>query len=157
MDICFEILIPVESTVSAVKFKTPVYEWDGVEYPQGPEEAWIHYLKIIKSDIPAHVLSFLPDNLKKVKWQCISIVEGMDELVEEVSIEGEMIEKESNLLDLLDLIVTNEKKWVVIFEPDCDRIDEVIEGDINFAFRRIVKSLKVEVEGFVMWFNRDGK
>ena len=51
MDIGFEILLPVESKISAINFERPVYEWRGEKYHQGREEARFHYFKLIIQNI----------------------------------------------------------------------------------------------------------
>jgi hypothetical protein len=43
MDVGFEFLLPIESTVTTIKFLQPVYEWQGEKIPQGQKEAWFHY------------------------------------------------------------------------------------------------------------------
>ncbi|WP_217606816.1 hypothetical protein [Chitinophaga sp. GbtcB8] len=79
MNVCFEILIPIQSEISKVRFNQPGYEWDGGLYPQGPEEAFFEYFKLRKSTVPDHIASFLPVALQECKWQCISVVEGLVE------------------------------------------------------------------------------
>jgi hypothetical protein len=157
MDVGFEILVPIESNMSAIKFEQPIFEWQGEKYPQGPKETWLYYFKLIKSNVPQHILSFLPDSFKKDQWQCISIIEGIDKLERDlVSTENVKKESETKLLDLLNLLIGNELKWIVVFEPDYDRIDEVIEGNVDTAFQKISKSLKEEKSGFVIWFDKLG-
>ena len=68
MDIGFEILLPVESKISAINFERPVYEWRGEKYHQGREEARFHYFKLIRSNVPEHIISLLPDRFRKYQW-----------------------------------------------------------------------------------------
>lgn len=48
----------------------------------------------------------------------------------------------------------SEKKWVVVFEPDYDRINEVIEGKLINTYYKIVESLVVKRNGFVLWVEK---
>ena len=149
MDIGFEILLPVESKISAINFERPVYEWRGEKYHQGREEARFHYFKLIRSNVPEHIISLLPDRFRKYQWQCISIVEGMDDLRTELS--ADTMKENGILLSLLSALTESEKKWVVVFEPDYDRINEVIEGKLIDAYYKIIESLVVKRNGFVLW------
>lgn len=151
MDIGFEFLLPIESKITTIKFEQPVYEWQGEKFPQGQEEALFHYFKLIKSTVPEHIMSLLPNNFQKEQWQCISIVNGIESLINELSLD-ENIHKENNiLLDLLRSLTEAQKKWVIIFEPDYDCINEVMEGNIHIAFHKIRDSLIIERNGFVLF------
>jgi hypothetical protein len=149
MDIGFEILIPAEAAIPMVGFERPYYEWQGVKYPQDQELATVYYFKLRKTDVPGHILALLPESFQNIKWQCISIIEGLEELSEEL--EDDTEEKGAKLLHLLHLVIGNEIKWVVNFEPNYDSAVNVTEGDIELAFKKIVESLKAERSGFVIW------
>ncbi|WP_346315962.1 hypothetical protein [Chitinophaga sp. YIM B06452] len=158
MDIGFEIMIPVEAglKLSGVKFKQPAYEWDGVEYPQGPEEADFYYIKLMKLDIPKYVLSLLPDNLKKTEWQCITVIKGINELKKELMLlEDETKKKGNKLFELLNILIGNMPEWCIVFDPDYNGINEVIEGNINIAYQEILNSLLINPKGFLVWKNKD--
>ncbi|RFS19981.1 hypothetical protein DVR12_19845 [Chitinophaga silvatica] len=154
MDVGFEFLLPIESKISSIKFEQPVYEWQGEKFPQGQEEAWFHYFKLIRSNIPRHIISLLPDSFQNEQWQCISIIDGIDDLVNELSVNVDKVKKNNVLLDLFSSLIGIEKRWVIVFEPDYDCINEVLEGNVNIAFRKIVDSLTIERDGFVIWFER---
>ncbi|NLR62517.1 hypothetical protein HGH93_30780 [Chitinophaga polysaccharea] len=149
MDIGFEILLPLQSKIPAINFKQPFYELEGEEYPQSQEEANFYYFKLIKSNVPEHIISLLPDKFRKCQWQCISVVEGMNDLMTKLSVD--IRDGDGALLNLLSSLTGNEKKWVVVFEPDYDCIDEVLEGSLMDASRKIIDSLVTERNGFVLW------
>lgn len=152
MDVSFEILIPVEVKISFIKFEQPVFEWEGEVFPQGNKEARFHYFKMIESEVPEHIVSLLPDHFKKEQWQCISIIDGLDDLICELSSTIEPPAEKSSLQILLSSITEIGSRWVVVFEPDNDRIDEVLKGNIDVAIRKIADSLIHEKNGFVIWF-----
>ncbi|WP_114752783.1 hypothetical protein [Pleomorphovibrio marinus] len=151
MDVGFEILLPIDSKVAIAKFERPVYEWQGEKFPQGQEEAWFHYFRLTKSNVPEHIIPFLPNDFQNEQWQCISILDGIESLLDELSVDTNIPKENDMLLNLLHSITKEAKKWVIVFEPDYDCIDEVIEGDVHIAFCKIVDSLTLERNGFVLW------
>lgn len=154
MNIGFEFLLPIESKLSTIKFEVPVYEWGGEKFAQGPAKAWFHFLKLRKSNVPEHIISLLPDNFQRQQWQCVAITDGVDNLVDELSIDSNILQENNILFNLLSSLTEVEKRWVIVFEPDYDRIDEVLEGNIDIAFRKIVDSLTIERNGFVIWYEK---
>ena len=152
MDVAFEFLLPRETKMSSIKFERFIFKWKGEEFSQNKEEALFKQFKLTKSDAPKHILSLLPAVFQKEQWQCISIIDGIDDLINELSEDGNIPPKNNALMNLLDSLIGNEKKWVVIFEPDYDCINEVLEGNIDIAFYKIVDSLTIKKNGFVMWF-----
>jgi hypothetical protein len=152
MDIAFEVMIPIDAETLGAKFNQPVFEWGGVIYPQGPEMVNFHYFRLEYSNFPAYLLLRLPDNLKEIEWKCISVVEGLGELNEELwNTENVKEEKRNKLLELLNKLIGNEPRWFVNFEPNFDQIDEVKEGDINIVYQEILDSLRVKRKGFLIW------
>ncbi|MGI9650146.1 hypothetical protein [Chryseobacterium sp. RLHN22] len=151
MDIGFEFLLPIESNITTIKFEQPVYEWQEEKFPQGEEEAWFHYFKLTKSNVPEHITPLLPSNFQREQWQCISIIDGFESLINELSVDKKIPEENNILLNLLHLLTKTQKKWVMIFEPDYDCINEVIEGNVDIAFHKIIDSLTIERNGFVLW------
>ena len=85
MDVGFEFLLPVEAKILAINFEQPIYEWQGEQFPQGPEEAWHHNFKLIKSDVPKHIIALLPKSWQNESWQCISVVDGIETLANRLS------------------------------------------------------------------------
>lgn len=151
MDVGFEFLFSVESKITTIKFEQPVYEWQGEKFPQGQEVAWFHYFKLIKSNVPEHIIPLLPNDFQKEQWQCISIIDGIESLTNEIPLDGDIPKENNILLNLLHSLTEVQKKWVVIFEPDYDCINELIEGNVHIAFRKIIDSLTRERNGFVLW------
>jgi hypothetical protein len=152
MDIGFEIIIPVESSISQIQFAPPTYLWDGKLYAQGPPEATFDYFKLLMSDVPEHILSLLPHNFRERKWQCVAVVNGVQELVQELTIQSETeFRKNSVLSRLIRSLLANQPNWIVVFEPGYDRIDEVVKGDPELVVSKIFNSLSIEKKGFIVW------
>jgi hypothetical protein len=152
MDIGFEFLLPKEAKIPTIKFEQLLYEWQGKKNPQGQEENWFHHFRLTKSNVPEHIIPMLPSDFQGIQWQCISIIDGVENLINELSEDTKIPKKNDVLLNLLHSLVGGEKKWVIVFEPDYDCIDEVLAGDLNIAFHKIVDSLTLERKGFVLWY-----
>lgn len=151
MDIAFEILLPISDNLSFFQFKQPEYEWQGCKYPQGPPECSFYSFILKKLPIPSHRLAMLPEYCRTIPWQCISIFgDGLYILKNGLS-EGGRRDVEAQLLGLLNALLSNKSKWVVVFEPDYDRLDEVKKGEIEEVFEKIKASLLVEKRGFIIW------
>ncbi|HTF82461.1 MAG TPA: hypothetical protein VL947_12080 [Cytophagales bacterium] len=150
MDTGFEILLSFEEELTSLNFKRQTYELDGVYYPQSNEEAYFHPFKLLKSDVPLHVISMLPSNMQKVKWQCISIIgNGLDLVKANLEVNSSM--NVDALYSLLCTLLKDKAQWVVVFEPDYDRIDEVLSGSMDEVFAMIKASLVVDKKGFIVW------
>lgn len=152
MDVGFEFLIPFNAELPTLKFEQPVYVLEEKSYPQGNEEFWFLGFKLIKSNIPEHIIGLLPKRFQNEHWQCISIIDGIDDIISIYSENINTRQGYNTLLKLLTSITGIEKKWVLVFEPDYDGIDEVLEGDVEIAFSQIVNSLTIEKTGFVIWY-----
>ncbi|HEY1047105.1 MAG TPA: hypothetical protein VGF79_11740 [Bacteroidia bacterium] len=153
MDLAFEFLIPFESQLSSIKFEQTVFEWQGEKFPQGPESCELYYFKLIRSDVPAHVLQILPSDFRSIQWHCIAVIDGLESFVNDISDVTSISSGKEKLMNLLDSLTEFEEKWVLVFEPGYDRLDEIFEGDVNIAFHKIIDSLTVMENGFIIWFN----
>lgn len=151
MDIAFEILLPIEDEISSFQFQQPEYEWQGIRYPQGPAESSFYSFKLLKSSVPTSIISLLPSHCQTINWQCISILGDGLKLVKD-SLLG--ICKDNNerfLVALLNTLLSNKSKWVVVFEPEYDGIDEIKKGDIEEVLQKIKSSFLIKKRGFVVW------
>ncbi|AFD07507.1 hypothetical protein Solca_2467 [Solitalea canadensis DSM 3403] len=110
MDVGFEFLLPIESKLSAIKFEQPFMSGQGEKFPQGPEEAWFNYFKLIKSNVPEHIISLLPNNFQKEQWQCVAIIDGVDNLIDELSIDSNILQENNILFNLFSSLAGVEKK-----------------------------------------------
>lgn len=150
MDAAFEILLPIEDEIPSFQFQQPEYEWQGVKYPQGPPESSFYSFRLLKSSIPTYIVSMLPSHCQTIDWQCISILgDGLKFVRDSLLIVGED-NSERLLFDLLNALLSNRSRWVVVFEPDYNGIDEIKEGEIEEVFEKVKSSL-IEKRGFIMW------
>lgn len=148
MDTAFEILLPANAIIQNLEFKQPVFEWQNEMYPQGLAEAKFGYFKLVKYEMPHHVLSYLPKALNKIDWQCVAVLEGLLTDLPDTSFSA----NENNLLrKLLRQLTENVDQWIIVFEPGYDRIDKVLNGDIDFAYQNIISALINRNMGFIFW------
>jgi hypothetical protein len=149
MDIAFEIYLPVNATIQNIKFEQPVFQWQGVGYPQGTEEANYHYFKLKKTDVPGYVLRQLPFQLQNHIWQCISLTKGLDDFVNEYNYS---LLKQSILSNLLSELLLDQMRWFIVIEPNYDCELEVLKGNVEIAIDEIGKSLFLERKGLLIWY-----
>lgn len=150
MDIAFELLIPSDEITSELHFEQPYFEWDGVAYPQGNEQATYQYFKLEKSTIPDYILRLVPATFQQAHLDCVRISDGVDVLYEKLQTNGEET-TETSLLNMLNEVLGKTSKWIVVFEPRCDQIDEVLNADIQEVNDKICASLLQERKGYVFW------
>ncbi|WP_343307671.1 hypothetical protein AAHN97_11105 [Chitinophaga niabensis] len=166
MDLAFDIIIPFDAKTPGLEFKVPVYEWDGVAYPQGPEEVYFHGFKVVKRDVDPHcnTLWALPNHMRKIRrWQCLSIKKGIYELHNEIwSLqnieEGEVRKQElsDRFLELLNILLGDQRIWCLSFEREYDDgFEEIKEGDVNVVYEKMVNSLSGRSRGFIVWHNEE--
>jgi hypothetical protein len=149
------VFLPITSEISAIKFEKDVFEWQGEKYPQGPDSAMFHYFKLYKIEGPEFLLSKFPENFKNEEWQCIDVSDGVDDVLEELSESTDIFNKNTPLYNLLSILTNGEKKWGIVFVPDGGAINEVVEGNIDMAFHKIIECFANEINRFVVLFERE--
>lgn len=153
MDICFSIYLPVDADFSAFPFQVPMFEWDGVQYPQGDPECtfgpnW--KLKKLKPHQPYGLMS-MPLSHRSTVWQPVFIDgDGLENYMS--SVMGLMEEDADHSLEkLLQRLLGGQSKWVVLLMPDFDQLDEYIPGDMNTVLEKIKYTMIEEKRGYVIW------
>ena len=157
MDIAFEILIPSEIQLPDLRCKRDVFEWQGQLYPQGlPYCDYGPHFRLVETLIPKHIPSFLPEELKCRNWRCFSVKgEGLALLKEEE--QGAIVGRNGkDLEELLDVILTPSGSWVVVFEPNYDRIDRVLHCEVSEVAQSIRASLAGINDGFIAFHQERG-
>ncbi len=61
---------------------------------------------------------------------------------------------ESMLKELLQWLLAGQQKWVVVFMPGFEQLDEIMPGDIETVVEKIALSLAGENKGYVIWGGR---
>ncbi len=154
MEAAFVIYLPAETDLSAFSFHTFMFEWGGVQYPQGDPECYISpdfKLKKMKLHPPTGIGRMPADYQSVAAWQPI-FIDGSGVDIYQSTLLGYMEEEgDVSLEKLLHRLLDDQPKWVVLFEPDFDQLDEWIPGDINTVLEKLKYSLTVEKTGYVIW------
>jgi hypothetical protein len=129
MDACLELLIPNLKQSPDLLRRPQTFVWEGKEHKQGPDihEWGQHVQAVIQQQVPPHILARLPPNLQRENWTYISVKgDGLDLLAAEVN--GEETNSQGLTLEsFLRSQLRQDESWVVVFEWQCDRIDEQVE------------------------------
>ncbi|WP_315822671.1 hypothetical protein [Paraflavitalea speifideaquila] len=93
------------SAITGLPFKIPHFEWDGVNYPQGPPECKFgsnFELKILERYNFDYIQSKVPRSLRGIEWQPISVQgDGLDLYVAQIFGMGKGEEEGYTFKDLL--------------------------------------------------------
>jgi hypothetical protein len=151
MDAAFEILLPIDTGIP-FRFEQPTFEWDCVKYPQGaPEFLYDSNYKLIKTPIRPYIISKLPDSYQKVNWECIALLgDGLQNYRTNLLDKGPSY-YDDVLSQLLEDLLAKATKWVVVFEPDYDFPNEVLEGTLSTVIDKIRYSLGIEKSGYIVY------
>lgn len=154
MDAAFEILLPDGSDLSPFKFDTPVFEWDGISYPQGAPESQfgsMFKLKVLDKYYFDYIKSKLPGDLKNIKWLPIAVL-GEDLDAYNAQLFGLGTEEDGfSLRYLLKDFLDKKTNWIVIFQPQYDGFSEVKKGNINDVLTMLEFSIRTSRKGFMIY------
>jgi hypothetical protein len=146
MDADFEILLPADAEIKGLPFKIPYFEWDGINYPQGPPECKFgsnFELKFLdRYPFFDHIESKLPRSLRGIKWQPIVVQgKGLDLYVAQQF--GFDYEEEGySFKDLLYTLLSPQPIWLAILSPQSDGFDTTLWGDLDSILTSLDATLK---------------
>jgi hypothetical protein len=124
MDASFQFLLPKEADLSPFNFQIPMYEWDGVNYPQGPPECKFgKNFRLVQEDElnPMLWTRYLPNNYPRINWQIIEVFgDGIHIYWEQLYGSDKQEEAGFTLKDLIQLMLGNKPNWMVAFERNYD-------------------------------------
>jgi hypothetical protein len=155
----FDLLIPIDFDLKSLGFRIPFFEWQGINYPQGPLE-WRpsseFYLKVVENYDFEYVTKALPIEYKNLKWQAITIINGLSlyisSLFEFPDNEEEDIFEESKFISVIQDIVRTQENWIVVFSRDSDGFKKVVKGTVEDIFVEIEVEAKQGGEGFLIYY-----
>jgi hypothetical protein len=132
-------------------------DWDGVEYPQEPASYnWRDLVRLTVSEVPGHVMARIPKGLAGKDWRYLSIdrpvLDQFERLVNEPRGDEECARARA-LEAFLRIHLVASSPWVLVFEPNCDQIDRVFEGEVDSALTELRASFawSRQPEGFVVF------
>lgn len=126
MDVLFQILLPAPTQVAGLEPHQETFWWGGEEHPQGPVVyRWGEHVRLVPQGIQDYIRKFLPEDYLGPDWVFFDVEgDGLELLWEEVR--GREVDWGGRRLDdLLSRLLEQHDRWVVLFEPFSDQIDNV--------------------------------
>jgi hypothetical protein len=153
MDALLQIIVPKLNEIEGLEVIQPVFEWDGMEYPQGSKIVSWNGISLSFDEKGKYCNRFLPPNYLTEEWIWLKVSdESLDRY--EISLNSENENNLENTLDnLLALLLEDLDKYVIAFLLHYDQIDSVYKLDVQNCISKIRKNLdrKVLKEGFVIY------
>lgn len=152
MDALLQLLVSEIKLVDGLTIHQEVFNWGGVDYPQGPPVYhWGSYVELIPSPIQPYIINWLPVNYKDEAWLGLDVRgNGLDLLEREVN--GEQVNWMGRRLDdLLKAILIQQDRWGLIFEPNYDQLDNIYRLSIDDCVNKLKSNLRWtgKREGFI--------
>jgi len=156
MEVCFDLLIPKIPSDDSFLFLEEKIEWGGEFLSQDPQKfCWKNQIVFCRREPPTHILSLVTPNLDVSGWEYLTLetdaIERWEASINSSSAEDELEEIFlkvflSNLLPRLD-------SWVVVFEYNCDQIDNIYKLNLDELILKVESILdwKNNPEGFIAW------
>ena len=153
MDALFQIVVPEIKQVDLIETIQPVYEYDGVKYPQGPKVISWRDVSASLDEPTQYLQRFLPAAYlsEHLIWLKVSD-ETLDRYKSIVNTESEDL-GEIGLEAFIHLLLKDLDKWVVAFILHWDQIDNVYQVDVDGAISKLRDNLRrnTQREGFVAY------
>jgi hypothetical protein len=152
MDGAFLIYLPKDSDLAPFKFEIPLFEWQGVAYPQGkPECIFSKNFKLQFVDNFEFIENKLPFHYQKMKWQGIEISgEGLDIFISS-KFELEIEEEGKAFNDLINIFLRGRSKWIVVLDHQHDGFNFVRNGTIEDVYTEFNNSINNLNKGFMIY------
>lgn len=153
-EICVDIAVPDTYTIpDGIRFSRQVLQWQGELFPQDLVQAQYEYFKLTMGPLPSFVPSNLPKSLQQQQWQCISIEYDDDKIPDHFASPADIFGEQGIFFELVEKLVKDADKWVIIFTPDCNDPEEAGGGDLEAAFQKI-KECFSKNKGFIMYHDK---
>lgn len=153
MDACLELLLPHLVQVDGLEYKQVSFTWGGISYPQGPGSLhWGEFVELVQTPIPAHLRRHLPSDYVTENWIALSIRGKSLDLLQDEANGSDVDWNGRNLEQLLRLLLSQSRRWVLVFELHCDQIDNVYRMSVDEAIERLRQNLQWDTgsEGFIV-------
>lgn len=153
MEVCFDLLIPKMAFSDGFLLQEQLLAWGDESLSQAPRRfTYNDKVKFKLQTIPEYLLGYIPSELNVTDWACLSLecdaLEDWEKSVNDLSYQLPV-----GLKCLLDNLLELLNQWVVIFELNCDQIDNVYQMDKSMLLEKIevVLNWNNQPEGFVAW------
>ena len=153
MDALFQIVVPEITQIDGLEVTQPVYEWDGVEYPQGSKIVSWQDISLSFDEQTRYVKKFLPPDYIGESWIWLKLSdETLDKY--DISVKTETDNGKEGILEtFLRLFLSDIDKWVVAFILHYDQIDSDYKLDLDGCISKLRNNLKRNIasEGFIAY------
>ncbi len=153
MDALFQIVVPKIPKIAGLEITQPVYEWDGVEYPQGPKIASWQDITLSFDEPTQYLEKFLPPNYFSESWTWLKLSdETLDKY--DISVKTDSEESDERTLEIfLRLLLADFDKWLLAFILHYDQIDNAYKLGLEDCISKIRNNLSksTATEGFVAY------
>jgi hypothetical protein len=152
MDALLQLMLPEMVSVEGLNENRVTFFWGGEEHLQEPiTYKWGMFVELVPSQLTSYILDLLPVELNVKNWKIFDIRgECLDMLCDEV--EGYPVDWiNSRLDDLLELLLHKSGKWILLFEPHYDTIDNIYQHTVEECITKLKESLAKSPyqEGFI--------
>jgi hypothetical protein len=157
MDVCLDLAIPKIVSDAEFQFHEELVNWGDEQFSQDPPR-YIGQgaVALTKRPMPDHIKRFLPRDLDISGWEYLSFdVDALDLWERVINNSHEKID-EIPLKKFLFLLLKRLDSWVVIFELNCDQIDNVYRLTQSELLLKIedILNWNNKPEGFIAWNNQ---
>jgi len=123
VDALLQIILPKENPLNGLRVEQPVYEWDGIAYPQGPKTVSLNEVCLLFDAKSWPIEKFLPPNYIGLNWRWLSV---KDETLDRYEISVNSSEEHyfgDKFEEALRLLLGQSDRWVVAYLWQYDQID----------------------------------
>ncbi len=155
MDGSFEFLLPKNSITQGFEFEIPMFEWQGVNYPQGTAECKFGSNFILKISENSDILissykKSMPKYYQNEEWHCIEVLgKGMEIYIGSLYELGAE-EINNSLKDLINTLLQDKTMWAVVYSHQDDGFEEVKKGSISDILLNFENAIR-KSEGFMIY------
>ncbi|MCH5719521.1 hypothetical protein [Niabella hibiscisoli] len=151
-EICVDLILPEACALTGFGFKRMVLGLNGQLYPQDLIQARFEYFSLTKGPVPNFVINKMPAEIRSESWQCISITPDDDELAAGLLKPADLYTGDNIFAELLKQLTAQAGSWILVFTNDCDKPQEVFEGNLNTALKKVSESMESS-SGFMVYHN----
>lgn len=145
MDDFFVFLLPEDADTNDFNFKIPVYNWQGVDYPQGPPTCryGANFILTIDYDEVKFISKFFPYKNKLKNWKAIRVTGNGIDVYRSSLFNADIIEDIGYTLQILiETTLRNQPEWIVFFQKDFDDRVNIIEKNNADVVNEIQNCIK---------------
>lgn len=153
MDALLQIIVPKLVEIEGLELNQPIYEWDGVKYPQGPKVVSWQDISLSFDKKEKYLNKFLPPNYFGEDWIWLKVSDNTLDKYESLINDEVKGNDEKSIEDFIRFLLTGIDKWVIVFLLQYDQIDNVYQLDVEDCIIKLKNNLSRNIvkEGFIAY------